>query len=102
MSKRKMQEEEQPLKTPELDPDCWDRGTFLNITPISHGDEVVVDIKDIYIDKRGDAHGFFGTAGLVRGIRTINQSKTTQKAPVLTSQVLSTLSDQNTCKIQLR
>jgi predicted RNA-binding protein with TRAM domain len=44
-----------PVDTPEFDPDCWDCGTFLNVTPVSHGDEVVVEITDIH--ETGDGVG---------------------------------------------
>jgi predicted RNA-binding protein with TRAM domain len=37
-----------PVESSEFDPDCWKCGTFLNVTPVSHGDVVIVEVTDIH------------------------------------------------------
>lgn len=57
-----------PVESDEFSPSCWDCNTFLNTTPVSTGDEVIVDIEDIHENGSGVGKTDSGYVVLVEGI----------------------------------
>jgi predicted RNA-binding protein with TRAM domain len=57
-----------PMESDEFSPRCWDCNTFLNVTPVSNGDEVLVNIEDIHQNGSGVGKTEDGYVVLVEGV----------------------------------
>lgn len=56
-----------PMESDEFSPRCWKCNTFLNVTPIEAGEEVIVDIEDIHENGSGVGKTETGYVVLVPG-----------------------------------
>lgn len=57
-----------PAGSDEFSPRCWNCNTFLNVTPVENGDEVVVDVEDIHENGSGVGKTDDGYVVLVEGL----------------------------------
>lgn len=57
-----------PVESDEFSPRCWNCNTFLNVTPVENGDEVVVDVEDIHENGSGVGKTEDGYVVLVEGL----------------------------------
>lgn len=57
-----------PVESEEFSPSCWKCGTFLNVTPVETGDEVVVTIDDIHRNGAGVGKTDDGYVVLIHGL----------------------------------
>lgn len=57
-----------PMESEDFSPRCWNCNTFLNVTPVNNGDEVLVDIEDIHENGSGVGKTDDGYVVLVEGV----------------------------------
>lgn len=57
-----------PVDSDDFSPSCWKCGTFLNVTPVKTGDQVVVNIEDIHENGAGVGKTEDGYVVLVHGL----------------------------------
>lgn len=57
-----------PVDEEEFSPRCWDCNTFLNVTPVENGDEVIVNVEDIHENGSGVGKTDDGYVVLVEGL----------------------------------
>lgn len=57
-----------PMNSDEFSPRCWNCNTFLNVTPVEAGDELVVEVEDIHENGSGVGKTEDGYVVLVPGV----------------------------------
>lgn len=57
-----------PMDSDDFSPRCWDCNTFLNVTPVETGDNLVVEVEDIHENGSGVGKTDDGYVVLVPGV----------------------------------